>query len=150
MSIRSKPPSKEYTEGWDRIFTQKEFQLSLKPHFVGQKVYLAGPMRGIPDFNFPAFFAAEEKLKAAGYEVFNPARRDVEKYGIEVYASSNGKLEEINPNIQFSLREALEADSIFICRHAEAIALLPGWETSKGATAEKRLAEALNLEVIYL
>ena len=114
------------------------------------RIYLAGPMRGIPEFNFPAFFAAEEELLKTGYEVFNPARRDVEKYGIEVYQSPTGRLDEINPKINFSLREAMEADSIFICRHAEAIALLPGWEKSKGASAEKALADAIGLEVMYL
>ena len=32
-------------------------------------------MRGIKEFNFPAFFAAEESLSEY-YEVYNPARAD--------------------------------------------------------------------------
>ena len=36
--------------------------------------YISGPISGKPNLNHPAFFAAEEKLKAAGYEVFNPVR----------------------------------------------------------------------------
>ena len=50
----------------------------------------------------------------------------------------------------FNLREALADDCEYICRNATAIALLPGWENSKGARAEHALAVALGLECIYL
>ena len=43
------------------------------------QLYLAGPMRSIKDFNFPAFNAAAAKLRAAGHEVFNPAEKGLEK-----------------------------------------------------------------------
>lgn len=39
------------------------------------KVYLAGPMRGKEDHNFPAFHFAAAKPREQGYEVFSPARR---------------------------------------------------------------------------
>ena len=37
------------------------------------RVYIAGPMTGLPDFNYPAFNAAAAKLRALGLEVLNPA-----------------------------------------------------------------------------
>ncbi len=46
-----------------------------------KKVYLAGPMRGLPLFNFPAFADAAAKLRAQGYDVFSPAERDEQVYG---------------------------------------------------------------------
>lgn len=113
------------------------------------RTYLAGPMRGYKDFNFPAFFEAEEKLKLQGYTVFNPARRDVEAHGPDVCKSETGNLADI-AHIGFNHRETMKIDLSWICDHAEAIALLPGWEKSTGAKAEKALADCLGLKVIYL
>jgi len=112
-------------------------------------VYLAGPMRGIPDFNFPAFFRAAHNLELRGYTVFNPAKRDIDVYGTQVSQSTTGDLSDIQC-VGFSLREALGADLAYICVKAEAIALLPGWENSKGVAAELATAQALGLVEIYL
>lgn len=112
-------------------------------------IYVAGPMRGYPKFNFPAFFSAQEKLEAEGHTVFNPAAKDVENYGDKFWKKSRGSLSEAEKK-GFSLRRALQADTSWICEHADAVALLPGWKKSKGAKAEKALAEALGLEVLYL
>ena len=106
-------------------------------------------MRGISKFNFPAFFEAAAQLRDAGHEVFNPAERDVNTYGPGVMASATGDLADI-AHLGFSIRDAMSACSGWICRHADGIAMLPGWEHSRGATAEKALAEALGLEVRYL
>lgn len=38
-----------------------------------RKVYIAGPMTGLPEFNYPTFFAAEEYLRSHGAKVMNPA-----------------------------------------------------------------------------
>lgn len=91
------------------------------------RLYLAGPMTGIPHFNYPAFNAAAAMLRAEGHEVFNPA---------EVTETDR--------------RAALKADLTWICDHAEGIALLPGWERSSGARAEHALAVALGLTPRYL
>jgi hypothetical protein len=111
------------------------------------KVYLAGPMRGYPDFNFPAFHAAARTLRSYGYTVFSPAEKDIEKHG-DTFKSVDGN-EDILKN-GFNLRDALAMDLEWICKNADAIALLPGWEKSKGASAEKATAMALGLEIIYV
>jgi len=39
----------------------------------GMKIYIAGPMSGLPEFNYPAFHAADAELRALGHETLNPA-----------------------------------------------------------------------------
>jgi len=109
------------------------------------KVYLAGPMRGIPEFNKPAFTEATTQLRAAGYEVFSPVEHD-EMKGFD-WAGHTGDLSAAEAS-GFSLRAALGADLAWICAHADAIAVLPGWEHSLGARAEVAVARALGLPVI--
>lgn len=118
---------------------------------VSKKIYLAGPMRGIPEFNFPAFFKAASDLESQGYKVFNPAARDNEHHGTDISKGNEAGDESLAAAQHgFNLREALAADLKFICEEADAIAMLPGWENSKGANAELATSKALGLEVIYL
>lgn len=115
------------------------------------KIYLAGPMRGIPEFNFPAFYAAADKLRAEGHEVFSPAERDNARHGTDISkGNATGDEAQATRDHGFNLRDALGIDLAWICKEAEAIALLPGWETSKGASAEYAAAHALNLKVIKI
>lgn len=97
-------------------------------------------MTGIESFNFPAFFKYEGELVSKGYQVFNPARNDLDHYGPYFLH---------DPSV-FKLRETLGQDLAWICKNADAIALIPGWEKSKGVKAELSLAEALGLEIIIL
>lgn len=125
-----------------------EFKSPVEP--IKKKVYLAGPMRGIKDFNFPAFFKAEEKLRALGYDVFSPARRDEEHYGAGALKTETGSEEEAVANAGFSIREALGADCAWITQHADMLVLMPGWGNSSGCRAERALAEALHLKIYTL
>lgn len=105
------------------------------------KVYLAGPMRGIPEFNFPAFHDWATYLRARGYEVFSPAEK-----GCEIEVTND-------PDLQNSLafrRKVFLLDTTYICEHADIIALMPGWERSSGARAEYALAKAIGLEILPL
>lgn len=99
------------------------------------KIYLAGPMRGLPDWNFPAFDAAEARWRAAGHQPFSPAQIDrIMRYGPE---------EGEDPA---HLRHMIQLDiACIMC--ADAIALLPDWEQSRGAAVELALAQFLGLKV---
>ena len=107
-------------------------------------IYIAGPMRGVPEFNFPSFYEAEEMLKKQGWNVFNPARNDVENYGL----NTTGLKGDMGELPEFNLRDALAWDMQRICESG-AIYMLQGWEHSTGARAEHALAIALGLDVEY-
>lgn len=105
------------------------------------RIYLAGPMRGMEDHNFPAFHFAAAKLREQGYEVFSPAEKGEEVGFIK------------DPALQHDLsfrRLVFHLDLSWICQHADCVALLPGWERSKGAVAERAAAEAVGLTVMEL
>lgn len=118
-----------------------------------KRVYLAGPMQGIPEFNFPRFHAVAYALRQSGHEVFSPAEKDIERLGHDLSKGNTaGSLAVANAQ-GFSLRQALAEDTNFICLEANCIVLLPGWEKSNGAQAEHRLAVALqseDMEILYV
>ena len=96
-------------------------------------------MSGLPDFNFPAFFSAERLLRHHGHDVFNPAQADLDEWK---------DIDTVRAKANY--RDCLRKDLNWILDHADAIALLPGWEKSRGSCIEKALAGVLKLEVIYL
>ena len=114
------------------------------------KIYLAGPMRGLPNLNFPAFDHAAFLLRAEGHEVFTPAERDRKIHGSQLEDNPTGDEDKAAEAVGFNLREALADDTGWVCLYATAIALLPGWEKSSGANAELAVAKALGLTVIVL
>jgi hypothetical protein len=101
------------------------------------RIYIAGPMRSIEFYNFPAFDAAAERLRAAGHDPVNPADLD----------RAVGVNEHTEPLPEGFLRGAMKRDLSAIC-DCDAIALLPGWERSAGVKVELTLARFLGLQVI--
>ena len=89
--------------------------------------YLAGPMSGIPEYNYPAFAMAASTWRNAGHEVLNPA-------------------ENFNGDTSREYREYMRADLDMLLK-AEAVALLPGWDQSKGARFELHVAQLLGLPI---
>lgn len=99
--------------------------------------YLAGPMRGLDQFNFPAFDAAAERLRAMGHAVVSPADLD-RKAGFDPNTST--------PDTDF-LRRALARD-LHAITECDAVAVLPGWQGSQGARLEVDLARMLGLAIL--
>lgn len=105
--------------------------------------YLAGPMRGIPHFNFPAFDEAAEKLRAGGWLVFSPAEKD-KKY-LDTSKCPIGSDAELDAQ-GFSFQGALAWDFTKIME-ADCVIALPGWEKSTGVHWEMTVAHAVGKPV---
>lgn len=111
------------------------------------KIYIAGPMRGKRWFNFPDFDWAKECLMRAGWEVISPADLDRE-IGFDVKSLPPDTDWNDITKIGFDLRAAIQRDVAAICQ-CDAIFMLHGWSGSRGAKAEKAVAEWLGLMVFY-
>ena len=113
-----------------------------------KKVYLAGPMRGYPEFNRAAFESWAHILRERGYEVFSPAENSVKLFGDAVRKSAEGDEGRMGGDKMTIGRTVFSIDLQYICLHADAVALLDGWEKSKGAIAEHAAACALPIPAL--
>lgn len=94
------------------------------------KFYLAGPMTGIPYANIPAFDAAAKDLRSRGYDVTSPAELDDDKIRAESVTDSTGLLH------SGSWGEFLARDVKLLADELNAVVVLDGWASSRGANLE--------------
>ena len=97
------------------------------------RIYIAGPMRGYRNYNFPAFDAARDHLVGLGHEVTSPADLD---RAAGFVTEHEGCVELTDA---FSIHKALRQD-LAVITSCDAVAFLPGWEASAGSLAERRVA----------
>lgn len=93
------------------------------------KVYISGPITGVPNFH-EIFQEAEDRLISAGYEVVNPAKV-IPPY----YHACNDSKHSWICNMRWDL--------IAMLQECDKIAMLPLWTDSKGAIVEFNLARGL-------
>lgn len=98
------------------------------------KIYLAGPMSGLPQFNFPAFYAAAKTLRGMGFEVVSPAEMDdAEDAGLAMKSPDGAPGG--HPNKTWG--DFLARDVKLIADGGiTGIVFLPNWFKSRGARLE--------------
>lgn len=90
------------------------------------KIYISGPMTGLPEFNYPAFHAAASRLRTQGFDVVNPAELDTDT------------TKEWHHYMRNDIKALVDCDHVIV---------LPGWEKSRGATLEVFIATQLGMKV---
>jgi hypothetical protein len=96
------------------------------------RLYVCGPMSGLPDFNYPAFDGAALRLKHRGYEVENPT---------ENQQDDTSRVPLWQQFMRLGLAQLVRCDGV---------ALLDGWGASRGASLEVFVANQLGLTVMPL
>lgn len=104
------------------------------------KLYLAGPMTGVPQFNFPMFNRAAAFLRSLGHEVINPAEEDSPEIRTRALASLDGDPAALLRDTGESWGTLLARDVKIVADDIEGIVLLPGWLGSRGALLEATVA----------
>jgi hypothetical protein len=97
------------------------------------RYYLAGPMSGYPQFNFPLFQQVAQDLRNRGHHIVSPAELD-EENGIdkEAMSSKDGDASKLSS----TWADLLSRDVKIISDHVQGIVFLPDWFKSRGAKLE--------------
>lgn len=107
------------------------------------RIYLAGPMTGHKDLNFPAFNGWAANLRSKGLEVVNPA--ELNGGADELARCAAMDEHEMARHWRACMRR--DITELVTC---EAIYMMPGWEWSRGAKLEHYIAQQIGLKVVYL
>ena len=100
------------------------------------KVYLAGPMRGIPEFNFPLVKSAAKDLRQRGMLVFSPAERDLNR---DHFDPLHDEAKTLRYYMQYDLRAVCKCDAVVV---------LPNWKKSQGARLEVYVARECEIPIL--
>lgn len=103
------------------------------------RVYIAGPINGYPDLNRKAFKLAADRLLSQGHEPVNPHDIDPECNG-----TCKGEPTQ-NNNHGYGCYMIPDLKALLNC---EGFTLLPGWEASKGAMIEYKVANICGLKYV--
>lgn len=111
-------------------------------------LYVAGPMTGLPQFNFPAFDEATTNLRREGFKVVSPAELDDEETRAAALASPDGAPGSGTTNGD-TWGDFLARDVKLIADQCDGVAVIDGWNKSKGARLETFIAHVTSKPVVY-
>lgn len=105
-----------------------------------KQYYLAGPMSGIPQFNFPLFDRVATALREKGYNILSPAELDDAKARNAALSSEDGQPGEYEQKSGETWGDLLARDVKLVADEVDGIFCLPGWSASRGANLEVTVA----------
>jgi len=112
------------------------------------KLYIAGPMTGIPQFNYPAFERMATLLRREGFEVQSPAEMDDPEVREASLASAEGDINTITSH-GYTWGDFLARDvKLLVDDGIKAVVVLPGWADSRGARLETFVAHLCGLPIV--
>lgn len=103
---------------------------------MSKKYYLAGPMQGYPEFNFPLFKEVTALLRARGLDIISPAELDEKEHDL---TTEQAKLDHASGDIARAPKtwgDYLARDVKLVSDQVDGIIMLPRWEHSRGARLE--------------
>jgi nucleoside 2-deoxyribosyltransferase len=112
----------------------------------GATVYLAGPMSGLPEYNFPAFRAGARELRDDyRLTVLSPVEMDE----AEGFDASHADAHIVPGDADWSTFLARDV-KVVADADVRAVVVLDGWENSQGAALETQVAQRLGKPVYEL
>jgi hypothetical protein len=111
--------------------------------------YLAGPMTGIPQFNFPAFRDNAERLRQKGYDILSPHEQDSLAVQAAAWASPDGELDANGQIAGETWGDILARDVKLVADKVCGVLVLDGWHRSRGARLETFVAYLTGKPVLW-
>lgn len=94
------------------------------------RLYLSGPMTGLPEHNFKAFQEYATKLRTEGHTVIDPSENDA-------------------GHVRQDRKYYLKTDILhLLTSDLDAVCVMPGWKDSKGATLEVMIAKEMEIPIL--
>jgi hypothetical protein len=119
-----------------------------------RRCYLAGPMRGFPNLNFPAFHRAAAVLKRMGWDVISPAQNDIDAGEPWTDALRPDWANVDFPFTSADCRRMVKRDVDLLLslspENGDCIFVLDGWNKSTGAHAEASVGKWLLLPINHI
>jgi len=127
-------------------FTTSRDKLTL-PSFsaVRGRYYLAGPMTGLPDNNYPAFHEAARKLRDLGFEIVSPAEINYDAPKQYKDIEESGMFDDDKAAARLALRTKCLRKDLAGLITCHGIISLPGSVSSPGVEFEYTVAKGLNM-----
>lgn len=118
--------------------------------FKNKTYYLAGPMSGLPQFNYPKFHRLAATLRDYGFTIISPAEQDSKDMQVAAMSSTDGLVDGKKPvdsaTVVFqgeTWGDVMARDVKLIFEKCDGVIAMDDWYKSKGARLEVFISRLL-------